>query len=147
MTIIFSIQRSASVIAEIAGTAYASYGIANKEPNRDDFEAGMAEQPEPERLHDIEVGVEKKTKVYNLGATVYYMNYKNQLVLTGKINDVGAYTRTNIKNSYRAGIELQGGAIVNKWLQATANVSFSRNRLKNFREFIDDYDAGGQKDK
>ena len=59
------------------------------------------------------------------------MNYKNQLVLTGKINDVGAYTKNQyFKSSYRAGIELQGGAFVNKWLQATANVSFSRNRFE-----------------
>ncbi len=125
--------------------AYASFGIANKEPNRDDFEAGNNQQPKPEHLQDIELAVEKKNKAYNWGATLYYMNYKNQLVLTGKINDVGAYTRTNIDDSYRMGIELQGGAQVNKWLQASANISFSRNRLKNFNEFIDDYDAGGQK--
>ncbi len=95
-------------------TAYASYGIANKEPNRDDFEAGVNEQPKPERLQDIELGVERKNKNNNWGATLYYMNYKDQLVLTGKINDVGAYTRTNIDDSYRTGIELQGGVIVKK---------------------------------
>jgi iron complex outermembrane receptor protein len=73
------------------------------------------------------------------------MNYKNQLVLTGKINDVGAYTRTNIPESYRAGIELQGGYILNAWLNATANIAFSKNKVNNFSEFIDDYDNGGQK--
>ena len=124
---------------------YASFGIANKEPNRDDFEAGADEQPKPEQLQDIELGIEKKNKNYNLGATIFYMKYKDQLVLTGKINDVGAYTRTNIEDSYRTGIELQAGVILNKWLQANANISFSRNRVQNFKEYIDDYDNGGQK--
>ena len=123
---------------------YASYAVANKEPNRDDFEAGTGELPKPEQLHDIELGVERKTGTYNLGATFYYMQYKDQLVLTGKINDVGAYTRTNIKDSYRAGIELQGGAVLTNWLQASANLSLSRNKMKDFNEYIDDYDNGGQ---
>jgi iron complex outermembrane receptor protein len=67
------------------------------------------------------------------------------LVLTGKINDVGAYTRTNIEDSYRAGIELQGSAKPYKWMQASGNIAFSRNRVRNFSEYIDDYDNGGQK--
>ncbi len=125
--------------------AYASYSVANKEPNRDDFEAGALQQPLPERLHDIEAGIEKQTSNYNWAATVYYMNYKNQLVLDGKINDVGAYTRTNIPNSYRAGIEIQGGIKFNSWMNAAANISLSENKVKNFTEYIDDYDNGGQK--
>ena len=124
---------------------YHSYGIANKEPNRDDFEAGTTEQPRPERLYNLETGMEKKAANYNLGINLYYMLYKDQLVLTGKINDVGAYTRTNIKDSYRAGIELQGGAKPYKWLHAYGNIALSRNRVQNFSEFIDDYDNGGQK--
>ena len=67
-----------------------------------------AQQPKPERLYDFELGIEKTKNNYNWSATLYYMNYKDQLVLTGKINDVGAYTRTNIPKSYRMGIELQG---------------------------------------
>ncbi len=125
--------------------AFASYGIANKEPNRDDFEASPAELPKPERLHDVELGIEYKTKKYSLGSGFYYMRYKDQLVLTGKINDVGAYTRSNINNSYRAGVELQGGITFTNWLKASGNLAFSRNRLKDFTEYIDDYDNGGQK--
>ena len=125
-------------------TAFASYSVGNKEPNRDDFEAAANEQPKPERLHDIELGVEKKNKNYNIGATFYYMKYVDQLVLTGKINDVGAYTRTNIDNSYRLGFELHGGTTINQWLKAAANLTLSRNKLKEFNEFIDDYDNGGQ---
>ena len=126
-------------------SAYLSYSIANKEPNRDDFEAGLTQQPRPERLLDFEAGIEKKNNNYSLSATFYHMNYKDQLVLTGKINDVGAYTRTNIPKSYRAGVELQGGMNFSKWLKASANLSLSENKVKNFTEFIDDYDNGGQK--
>ncbi len=73
------------------------------------------------------------------------MQYKNQLVLTGMINDVGAYTRTNIPKSYRAGIELQGAAHFCKWFNAAANLALSRNKVKQFTEYLDDYDNGGQK--
>ncbi len=125
--------------------AYASYSIANKEPNRDDFEAGHENQPKPERLNDLEIGVENKKGKSTFGANFYYMQYKDQLVLTGKINDVGAYTRTNIGNSYRLGVELQGSSILNKWLKAGANLSLSKNKIRNFEEYIDDYDNGGQK--
>ncbi|MGZ5136087.1 MAG: TonB-dependent receptor, partial [Flavitalea sp.] len=124
---------------------YASYSIGNKEPNRDDFEAGQQQQPKPEQLHDIEMGIEKKTANHSWGGTLYYMRYKNQLVLTGKVNDVGAYTRTNIPQSYRFGIELQGRTRIFDWLHAVANISFSRNRIENFIEYYDDYDNGGQK--
>jgi iron complex outermembrane receptor protein len=125
--------------------AYASYSIANKEPNRDDFEASLQQQPKPEHLDDLELGLENKNSRRSLSANIYYMKYKNQLVLTGKINDVGSYTRTNIPDSYRVGIELQGSSIINKWLQAYANLTLSRNKILNFTEYIDDYDNGGQK--
>ncbi len=125
--------------------AFISYAIANKEPNRDDFEAGNTQQPTPERLDDIELGIEKKQQRYNWSATFYYMNYKDQLVLTGKVNDVGAYTRTNIDKSYRAGIELQGGYRFSSKFSAAGNITFSQNKVKDFTEYIDDYDNGGQK--
>jgi iron complex outermembrane recepter protein len=124
---------------------YASYSLGQKEPNRDDFEAGQNQVPKPEKLHDIEFGVEKKEQLYRWGATFYYMLYKDQLVLTGKINDVGAYTRVNIPNSYRMGIELQASAVINYWLNLGANFTVSRNRVKDFVEYYDDYDNGGQK--
>ena len=124
---------------------YLSFSIANKEPNRDDFEAGTAQQPKPERLYDAELGIERIKKNYNWSATLYYMNYKDQLVLTGQINDVGAYARTNIPKSYRAGIELQGSYKFNSWINASANLAFSKNKVLNFNEYIDDYDNGGQK--
>lgn len=124
---------------------YASYSMGNKEPNRDDFQASESQQPKAEKLNDIELGIERKNSQYNWGATFYYMAYSHQLVLTGKINDVGAYTRTNVPSSYRTGIELQGGIRFNQWLQASGNITFSSNRIKNFTEYYDDYDNGGQK--
>ncbi|MCY7291894.1 MAG: TonB-dependent receptor plug domain-containing protein, partial [Ferruginibacter sp.] len=83
---------------------YASYGRAVKEPNRDDFEASIIDLPKPEKLNDIETGVELNKSNVKLGANFYYMFYRDQLVLTGKINDVGAHTRTTIPKSYRAGV-------------------------------------------
>jgi iron complex outermembrane receptor protein len=124
---------------------YFSFAVANKEPNRDDFEAGQSQQPKPERLYDWEAGAELVKLKWNVEANIYYMRYKDQLVLTGKINDVGAYTRTNIPESYRAGIELQGSVTFNKYANATANFAFSKNKVLNFAEFVDDYDNGGQK--
>ena len=124
---------------------YASYALAQHEPNRDDYEAGATQQPKPELLNDFETGIEQKKTNYSFGMNLYYMKYKDQLVLTGKINDVGAYTRTNIPNSYRAGIELQGAYVAAKWMNVAANIAFSKNKIKNFTEYLDDYDNGGQK--
>ena len=124
---------------------YASYALAQHEPNRDDFEAGNNNQPKPELLNDFETGIETKKTTYSFGANLYYMKYKDQLILTGKINDVGAYSRINIPNSYRAGIELQGKYIFSKCLNIAANIAFSKNKIKNFTEYLDDYDNGGQK--
>jgi len=126
--------------------AYLSCSVAAKEPNRDDFEANVDQIPQPEILYDTELGIERKDKTFNYGVTFYYMYYHNQLVNTGKINDVGAYTRTNTPESYRAGIELQGAALVTKWFNLSGNLSFSKNKIKNFTEYIDDYDNGLQKE-
>lgn len=101
-------------------------------------------QPNKETLHNIEVGTEKKATNYSFASNIYVMLYKNQLVLTGKINDVGAYTRLNVPNSYRIGIELQGNYIFTNWLNASANISFSKNKIQRFIEFIDNYDNGTQ---
>lgn len=125
--------------------AYVSYSLGRKEPNRDDFEAGADQQPKPEVLNDFELGAERKTPNYNWAATLYYMSYKDQLVLTGKINDVGSYTRSNVPNSYRMGIELQGGIRLTHWWNVAGNITLSQNKIKDFTEYYDDYDNGGQK--
>ena len=127
-------------------SGFFSYAMANKEPNRNDFEAGLTLQPKREQLNDFELNIKKRNIIpgLELGATFYYMLYKDQLVLTGKINDVGAYTRTNIPDSYRAGAELEANYRQRLW-NVAYSVSFSKNKIKNFTEFVDDYDNGGQK--
>jgi iron complex outermembrane receptor protein len=125
--------------------SYLSYALANKEPNRDDFEAAASDQPKHETLHNVELGTQKRFAKISYGANVYYMHYNNQLILTGKINDVGAYTRVNIPKSYRLGVELQASAAPTHWLNISGNISVSRNKIKEASEFIDDYDNGGQK--
>lgn len=126
-------------------STYLSFARATKEPNRDDFEAGNMEIPRPERLDDWEAGIQHTSKKYRYSITFYYMNYKDQLVLTGRINDVGAYTRTNIAKSFRRGIELEGSYSFKPWLQLTSNLALSQNKIQSFTEYYDDYDNGGQK--
>ena len=147
-----NIQRSFTFFNPKAGITYqqknmfyfSSIAIANKEPNRDDFEASQTEQPKKEQLIDWESGVEFKKNKFLLNANFYYMYYRDQLVLTGKINDVGAYTRTNVPNSYRAGIELQLKYSLNKKYSTSYSVTLSRNKIKEFTEYIDDYDQFNQ---
>ncbi len=118
---------------------------SSKEPNRDDFEAGVNNVPKAEKITNVELNYNHKFyRFISLYSTFFYMGYQDQLVLTGQINDVGAYARTNVDNSYRAGIELMTKIQFNKKLNAQANVSFSQNKIGNFTEFIDDYDNGGQ---
>lgn len=124
---------------------YTSAGIGNKEPNREDFESGNTQKPAHETLYNIEMNIGKRYSNSSWSVTGFYMKYKNQLVVTGKINDVGAYTRTNIPNSYRAGIEAQGAVQPTNWFNASANFTISKNHLISFTEFLDDYDLGGQK--
>jgi iron complex outermembrane receptor protein len=123
---------------------YASYAIGHKEPNREDFEAGTTTQPKKEKLQDLEIGLEKRNNKSSFGATFYYMHYTDQLVLTGKINDVGAYTRKNVPNSYRLGVELNYAFAITNKLQWSSNVTLSRNKIKSFTEYIDNYDTGNQ---
>jgi iron complex outermembrane receptor protein len=124
---------------------YFSVAIATKEPNRDDFENSGTEMAKPEKLIDYEAGIQYKNGKKAWEVNLFYMKYKDQLVLTGKINDVGAYTRSNIPNSYRAGIELSGKLEFYSWLSANANITLSENKVIDFTEYIDDYDNGGQK--
>jgi len=119
---------------------YGSWAVANKEPNHTDFENATDNNPKSEQLNDFEFGVEKRTHTYSFGATVYYMNYKDQLVLTGKVNDAGYPIRINTPNSYRAGLELQGSVVLTNWLNAEGNITFSSNKIKQFTEYLYKYD-------
>ncbi len=125
--------------------AYLSYARAAHEPNRDDFEAGADQQPKAEKLQDTEAGFSRHDPRYHWGITGYYMRYRDQLVLTGKINDIGAYTRTNTPESYRLGVELEGEIKPVKWFYFSGNLTVSRNKALHYTEYTDDYDNGGQK--
>ena len=124
--------------------AFLSYSVANKEPNRDDFQAGILSQPNAETLHDWEAGWMKKSSRGYWGVTLFYMLYNQQLVLTGQINDVGAYTRTNVPRSYRTGMEWEAGWQIVPKLQVSGNLTISKNKIKSFSEYIDNYDTGNQ---
>lgn len=108
---------------------YFSFARAHREPNRNDYEAG---NPRPERLDDFELGWRYATPELKLNVNGYYMLYKDQLVLTGEINDVGAPIRTNSGQSYRLGLEIDATAkITDKWF-IQPNVTISDNRNLNF---------------
>ena len=125
-------------------TYYSSIALAHKEPNRDDFEAALSEQPKSESLLDWETGFTTRHSGFEWGANFYWMNYKDQLVLTGKINDVGSYTRVNVPKSYRMGIELEQSWKINSQWSNSSNITFSSNKIESFTEYFDDYDNGGQ---
>ncbi|SFU08266.1 iron complex outermembrane recepter protein [Algoriphagus locisalis] len=119
---------------------YASVAVANREPKRSDFtDNPITEIPRPERLNNIEAGVRAQKGRFNYNANFYYMGYKDQLILTGQINDVGAYIRENVANSYRAGIELSGNYQVSKAFTVGGNLTLSQNKIKEFTEYVDDY--------
>jgi len=128
--------------------AYFSFGIANREPNRRNYlDADSSRQPSPERLNDFELGYQFSLPHFKLGVNLYYMDYNDQLVLTGEINNVGDPIMVNVPKSYRAGIETTAGAYILKNLQWNANASFSRNKILDFTEYIDNWDTGGQDSK
>ena len=120
--------------------AYASVSVANREPVRTDFIDNPSDkQPKHEMLVDYEAGVGLKLKKLWLKANFYYMDYTNQLVLTGELNDVGSSRRTNVDKSYRAGIELEGTFLISKKVALNANATFSQNKIENFTEVLYDY--------
>ena len=124
---------------------YISVAVANREPVRRDFRESTPEnQPLKENLINLEAGYRYKGYKLMVNANMYYMHYTDQLVLTGQINDVGDYTRTNVDISYRSGIELEAGYRLSKKLSSTGNLTLSDNKIKEFNEYVDNYDIGGQ---
>ena len=125
--------------------AYLSIAFANREPVRADFrENTPSNRPEHEQLMNVEAGYRYTGQKLFANANLYYMDYTNQLVLTGQINDVGGYTRTNVDKSYRAGIEIELGYQLIKQLSLSGNVTLSQNKVIAFNEYVDNYDVGGQ---
>ncbi|QIP11578.1 TonB-dependent receptor [Spirosoma aureum] len=126
-------------------TVYGSVGVGHREPNRNDYTQSTPEsRPKAERLIDYEAGYKIQTEQIAFTVNAYYMNYQNQLVLSGQLNDVGAYNRVNIPVSYRAGLELEAGIRLAKQLRWNVNATFSRNKIQNFTEYLDNFDNGQQ---
>jgi iron complex outermembrane receptor protein len=108
---------------------YTSFAVANKEPNRNDFEGGVTT---PESLNDLEFGWRLKKENIKLNTNIYYMDYNNQLVLTGALDDVGAPIRETSGNSYRLGLEIDADITINDQFSIKPNAAFSSNKNKNF---------------
>lgn len=125
--------------------AYASFSVGNKEPTRDEYVNSTPEnRPKHETLYDWEAGYKGSFDRFSVGANLYYMDYKNQLILTGELNDVGANVRQNVPHSYRAGIELQAGVRILPSLEWSGNATFSRNKIKKYKQHLYNYDTGSQ---
>ncbi|MGR6088708.1 MAG: TonB-dependent receptor [Arcticibacter sp.] len=124
---------------------YLSVSGASKEPSRDDYtESSVNSRPKPEHMYDLESGYHHTWQRVTARFNYFLMQYKDQLVLTGQINDVGNYTRTNVPESFREGLETEIYWRISNKLSLKANGSLSRSKIKEFREYIDDYDQGGQ---
>ena len=108
---------------------YFSYAKAHREPNRDDYESG---EPKPEQLDDLELGWRYLSNTMKWNINGYYMKYRNQLVLTGALNDVGSPIRANSGDSYRVGIEVDGLVSLSKKWVIQPNITLSQSRNKDF---------------
>lgn len=120
---------------------YGTFAFGHREPTRSDFiDSPAGVEPSAERLYNLELGYQYSATKYAFTANYYYMGYKNQLVLTGELNDVGSPVRTNVDESYRTGIELMGSVKPVKWFNASMNITYSTNKIKNFEEVLYVYD-------
>lgn len=130
----YTINKSLSV--------YASAAVGNKEPNRNDFVENKPDnRPKHEEMLDIEAGVSYSRNRFSAGLNFYNMQYRNQLVLNGQLNDVGASKRVNVASSYRRGLELEMNWELNKRLVLGGNVALSQNKILEFVEYIDSSNA------
>ena len=124
---------------------YGSIAMSHREPERNNFtDNGSYPAPSAESLMDYEVGYTFNGGLFRAGVNLYYMDYTDQFVQTGLLSDIGEKQTTNIKDSYRMGMELQAGIDVTPWLTLEGNAALSRNRIKNFDEVVEDWDNGSQ---
>ncbi|HNE45232.1 MAG TPA: TonB-dependent receptor [Chitinophagales bacterium] len=125
--------------------AYLFVGMSTKEPNRDDYtESTPLSRPVPEKMIDVEIGDKLELDKFRISANYFMMYYIDQLVLTGEINDVGAYTRTNIPRSYRTGLEVEYRYRIFPMLFLNGNVTYSINKALDYVAYIDNWDDGTQ---
>lgn len=125
--------------------SYVSYAIGNREPIRGDFRSYTpGNRPSHETLYNLEAGYHFTGSRLRISSNFYFMDYNNQLILTGKINDVGDYTRINVKDSYRSGIELQASMRLRSKFDIGGNLTISQNKIPSFTEYVDNSDINGQ---
>jgi len=124
--------------------AYASFSIGNREPTRQNFKDATGDPestPRAERLRDLELGYSFTSKSLAAAVNLYYMDYRDQLVPTGEISQDGYPIMTNVPDSYRAGIELSLGVQPFTFLEWNANLTLSRNKIRDFVESYVDYNS------
>ena len=128
-----------------AQNLYFSVGVANREPNRSVYrDADTSQTITPERLIDYELGYSYQANKFKVEANLFYMDYKDQFVMTGKINNVGTAIMTNVPKSFRAGIELVAGANIAKIIDWNINATLSQNKIHDFVSYVDNWDTWGQ---
>ncbi|MFI3279714.1 MAG: TonB-dependent receptor [Rikenellaceae bacterium] len=120
---------------------YGSFAMASKEPTRNNFtDAQSTELPRPETLYDYELGYSYASPTFSAGVNLYYMNYKDQLILTGETNEIGELMADNVEKSYRAGVELTAAVKIASNLTWSGNATFSRNKIQDYVAYVDAYD-------
>jgi iron complex outermembrane receptor protein len=126
--------------------AFILYAKGHREPNRSNFTDAVdaTKKPTYESLNDFEAGYTFKKSKFSIGANAYVMLYTDQLILTGEINDVGSAIMTNVDKSYRRGIEIFGGVKIFETLSWDLNATLSQNKIKDFTEYVDNWDTGDQ---
>lgn len=121
--------------------AYASVALSHREPERNNFtDNGNYPAPKAESLLDFELGYNFTADNFQAGINLYYMDYNDQFVQTGQVSDIGENLTTNIKDSYRAGIEISAGWNPLPWLTLEGNAALSQNKIKDFDEYVEDWD-------
>lgn len=123
-------------------SAYASFSVAQKEPTRNNYTDGLFEElPKAEKMFDYELGYTYRNSRFTAGVNLYYMDYTDQLVLNGKVNEIGEPMAENVKDSYRMGIELTAGIKLLEWLRWDVNATWSKNRIKNYTAYYSTWDS------
>ena len=128
---------------------YASFAIANKEPTRADFTdrymfSKDESEPKPERLFDYELGYQYSSNRFAVGLNLYYMQYRDQLIPTGMVNDSSDALNVNVPDSYRCGAELVAEYKIAKWLTVNGSVTVSRNKIRNYVDLLADSPTYGE---
>ncbi|MCF8330881.1 MAG: TonB-dependent receptor [Bacteroidales bacterium] len=144
------INPKSGVYVDLSGhnTLYATIGVAHREPNRGAFrDADPGDNPREERLTDYELGYEYQSPGFAGKINLYYMDYKDQLIMTGEINNVGSPIMKNIPNSYRTGVEVNLKAKLGESVNWDFNTTLSQNKIKNFTTYVDNYDTWPEQNK